>query len=334
MICPTQVLSWKAIIFAERSDASQDTIHFFPQVSNRKKRDKTYYKQNEGCQCENVTELCQALDSKGKGHTLNPRSKHTRVFDGCGTKSVKDVQGSGGEGATSTRAPLCICEPCQPSRAPNIKSCLVSLPRVHASNTGTGGQCEIDKDVCSSRIVASTSPTLLPTPSSSKAKHLVFNMTTQSRAISPSQHRSKHQQKSSCATVRKSTASKASPGQRRKAKCTAVKLKGKRKNNLNYNHSASSLSATNSTSSRVVYTKRYPSLRSPYNKKVAPINKTDMFANLLHSRASSHWLRPGGTEFLCTEIVLILEIFQLWHAFSRVDVMISVLLLLVQWHKL
>lgn len=302
------------LIFAESCHATQGSFHFFPQESNQKKSDSTYYKQNEGSLSDNITELCQVLDTKVKSHTINPRSKHTKVLGGCGSRSVRDAHGSGGEGSTATRAPrnVRVMQQRQSTVAPNVKPCFVSLPRAQASSTSTGGQRKVHK-FCSSGIVATTSPTPLSAPFTSKAKHLVFKMASQSRASSQCQSKSTVPRRSSCTKKKKSTTSKVSSRQRRGAKSTAVT--GKRKKNLNYNHSASSTSWVNSRSSWVVFVKRYPSVRSPYNKKVASNEKTDVYANLLVFNAAPHWLRSGGIEFVCTTVVLRLEVmFWLQHA--------------------
>ena len=306
-------------IFAERCHATQDSFHFFPQESSPRKSSSTYYGQVEGFPPGSITELCQAEDCKVKGHSINPRSKQTRedckvkshsinprskqtrVLGVCGTRSVRDMQGSGGEGAMVTRAPHNVraAQRCQGTTAPlNIAPCFVPMPRVLASKTS---HCKVNQ-FYSSRIIATTAPTLLPVPSTSRAEHLLFKMTPQSRVSSHSQYNSTNPRKLPCEQKKKSAAVKTPARRRGGAKCTAVK--GKRKNNLNYNHSACSTHAPNSrTSTRVVYVKRYPSIKSPYNKKAALDEKTDVYANLLVLNASPHWLRSSGIEFVCTPMV-------------------------------
>ena len=215
------------------------------------------------------------------------------------------MQGSGGEGAMVTRAPhsVRVVQRCQGTTAPlNIAPCFVPMPRVLASKTSTSSHCKVDQ-FCSSRIIATTTPTLLPMPSTSRAEHLLFKMTPQSRVSSHSQYNSTDPRKLPCERKKKLAALKTATRRRGGAKCTAVK--GKRKNNLNYNHSACSTRATNSrTLTRVVYVKRYPSIKSPYNKKKAALDeKTDVYANLLVLNASPHWLRSSGIEFVCTSMV-------------------------------
>ena len=272
--------------------AVEYTTCFFTQVQTPERTGLTGHSMTS--QSFTVSELCHSLKDSGKDHVPNPRSKQTRFSMGKTSKSSGDLdRGSGGEGSASRDRSLGLW----PGRRSQLA--LQQKPKVAVAGLVPLSQVTVSNG-SPTRARASSSVNLATRVSSGKLKEPLFRLALQ-RTATPYNLRSSCSKKGN-PTPNQCLPSKSMAGGKSGAQWTVLK---RRQRDLNKNHSASSFLRLLVPSLPLVSVKRYPSRRSPYNKKL-PSNYLDVFDTWMQFNAFPQWCAFGGS-CCCTRLCFLFQ---------------------------